>query len=216
MKDPAITISKKNLAATAECLRRSPLFVPRLEWWLLGGHSSERWLQFEWAYWLHQRIQPDHAALCEINRVDVSIVPVDPKLDTLWEERPEARIELKWWGNRWVDEKSIAVLRADVDKVGEFRCPAAAILLFLEVDPLPTSRHHAWLARQIAQKHGVSGLDGLESRLAENLGSEVNYLSTTVFDGGALGPRVELHTLGFYNEAAAPAYPSGGPMVAGP
>lgn len=121
-------------------------------------------MQFEWAYQLQKVVRPSFVVLCEhrvtdanlvapaasgIRRplVDVSLVK-SPAADPVWEGLPHAGIELKWWGNWWVNKISIASLEADLRKVEAYSFPAATVLLFLHVgpidsDPLPSDRFAA-------------------------------------------------------------------------
>lgn len=180
--------ASKKLAALAD-------FGPRLRWWLLGGHSAERWIQFEWAFQLHQLLEPQFAVLCEIDRVDIAIVDASSKTVPLWKNEQHARIELKFWGNWWVSAKQGADLQIDREKIDNYNMPAVAVVLFLtvEMDELPDT--HKWIREQIEAGSGVKDVNGW----LEGVKQDPDEMYVTDVGCGHDLPGVKLHTLVFCN-----------------
>lgn len=160
MKLAAHAIAKGNLGAATRQLAGCADFVPRLWWWLQGGHSSERWLQFEWAYQLQHVVAPAFRVLCEHRRLDVSLVSAGA-LPPLWQADPEAAVELKWWGNWYVDGKAVNELQGDIGKVDARQYPAVALLLFLRVETVADDPVRSWIPKQITRRRGVSDVQEL-------------------------------------------------------
>ena len=180
--------ASKKLAAVAD-------FGPRLRWWLLGGHSAERWIQFEWAFRLHQLLESKFAVLCEIDRVDISIVDACTKPEPLWKKDPGAKIELKFWGNWWVKAKQRADLKTDLEKINGYEVPAVAVVLFpmVEKGSLPG---HEWIREQIEARSGVKDIPGLLKKLQQ----EPDKIYETAVDCGHESPSAKLYTLVFCNK----------------
>ena len=189
-------LTLKNLEDASKELAAVDDFGPRLKWWLLGGHSAERWIQFEWAFRLHKQIDKQFAVLCEMDRVDIAIVDASTEKAPLWKEDHLARIELKFWGNWWVNAKQGADLKIDRQKIDGYELPAVAVVLFLTVDKDELPDSHKWIREQIEARSGVKDIDGLLKKL--ELEPHEKYV--TDVDCGPELPRAELHTLVFCNE----------------
>jgi hypothetical protein len=197
---PAQAIAPQVLKSVSDDLVASPQFCERLEWWLQGGHSSEKWVQFEWAFRLQAKVKPQFAVLCEHDQLkDITLVPANTEISPLFNAAPVAGIELKWWGNWWVDNIAVKNLECDLQKVDGYELPAAALLLFLRVKPAASALHHRWIHEQV---HNVNTFEALQGGLLSTLSKKADFAAVAKIEGGPELEEASLHTLVFYNHHA--------------
>lgn len=151
-------ISPPRLRGATFALAKDAPFADRLAWWLRGAHAAERWFQFEWAYRLQDEVTPDWSVVCEVQTVDVVVRPVRDD-----SAPPAAGVEIKWYGNWWVDD--LSMVRSDIDKIGNNQdVPCAAALFFLDVEPKPDVEWLAWLPTQRKRRGTMESPSTLVSR----------------------------------------------------
>lgn len=201
---PTQAIAPKILKAATEKLAACSEFPERLGWWLQHGHSSERWVQFEWAYRLQEVLGAAFSVLCEHRRLDVSLVGAANGNVPLWEAEPIAGVELKWWGNWWVDMKAVEELAADLAKVEVRDCPAAAVLLLLVVDPKENPTHQ-WISQQIARGRGVSSVAQVRERYLSRLNRIWDFDTQIDLPFAESLQAASLHVFVFFNQRARAA-----------
>ena len=201
---PAQAIARSPIEAATRQLVACSEFEPRLGWWLQRGHSSERWIQFEWAYQLQQEVSPEFAVPCEHRRLDVSLVR-NAGPYPFCTANPVAGVELKWWGNWWVDKRAVNELEGDLKKVhaptGHY--PAVALLLFLLVEPIAKDKDpvRAWIQEQIDNGKGVTDIPTLRRRLSTLSRSPDFEFNVKVACGSSFA-NASLHGFAFSNEFA--------------
>lgn len=199
MTDKVPLIRPRDLADASRALAEAPEFAERIRWWLLHGHACEGWVRFEWAYRLQTAVGDSLAVLGEHRVVDVTLVHRSDDGEPLWHKDPAARIELKWYGNWWVDH--FEGVRHDLEKTDRASVPAAAVLLFLAVAVDPSSRSHAWLRKQIAGARGRIGWAEARAALMENVG-EPDHEAFVDVEPAAPLRSIRLHTITFLNQVA--------------
>ncbi len=186
-------INCERLSAATRRLVAHEGFAPRIAWWLQGGHATERWVQFEWAFCLQPEVTPDFAVLCEHGgHIDVTLVPALEPTRPLRDEGPAAGVELKWYGNWWLNDR-IASVNDDKLKVGMLRVPAAAVLLLLHVDVAQPARHHGWIPR------GLPSWEEVYALLVSNVG-EPHCHAEYVLNSCPPFSTASLHALVYYND----------------
>lgn len=141
MKAPELISPERLQSATASLVDDST-FAERVAWWLRGAHASERWFQFEWAYRFQQEMPPEWSVLCEVQNVDVVIRELG-----MHSGPPVAGVEIKWYGNWWVDD--LGKVEEDIGKADGYDFPAAAALFFLDVTTTSDAVGLSWLPDQV-------------------------------------------------------------------
>jgi len=133
-------ISPAKLRDATEAMAQDRQFVDRIAWWLRHAHSAEHWFQFEWAYHLQNAlVTTEWTVACEVRSVDVVFLPAKDNCT-----QPAAGIEIKWYGNWWID--GLKCVLGDIGKVDGYDFPAAAALFFLDVTPNPRAERLSWIA----------------------------------------------------------------------
>lgn len=133
----------------------------RLSWNALGGHSAERWLQFELAFRLNQLVGRKLAALCELNRRDIAIVSRPRDANAIWKQPIRFAIELKWVGNWYTQSYTFKGINADAAKVKGNDTPSMALVVWTWVKPDPSHRVYGWISEQIANGTGVETVNDI-------------------------------------------------------
>lgn len=206
---PADAIGPSLVEAATRRLATCPDFVPRLRWWLRRANSTERWIQFEWAYRLEQELpRKGYIVVCEQNYVDISLFEATPT--PYWTSKPAAQVELKWWGNWWVEDSPwLPDLERDLNKVDGYRHPGAALLLFLRIDPGP-DHDVAWIADWVTKGKGVRDEAELERRFLSKLPRKWDSHFFVDLTCGLSFASATLHGYTFYNDPARIALKASG------
>ena len=147
---------------------RDPATPDKLAWWLLFAHSSERWLQFEFAYALDILTRDRFHVACEQERADIVFYP-RPVPFPLWKNTPAAKMELNWCGNGYADCKTFRDIAADVRKVDQYEVPSLAIAVWFLTRADDSAPEYAWIEEQTRRK-GVSDAADIIGRLSRACG----------------------------------------------
>ncbi len=199
---PAQAIAPQIIGTASGKLTQAAEFGSRIAWWLRHGYSSERWVQFEWAFRLQAEVGVNFVVLCEHRRVDITLVRTSAAGTPPWAFSPEAGIELKWWGNWYVNDRSLAGFKADIEKVNAYPFPAAAVLLFLMVDPVADAGHYQWIRQQIESGIGVRDVAALRDGYFKPLGLQPDKETVAAVPRQPDLGQPTLHTFIFYNGKA--------------
>ena len=126
-------MSPERLQSATAALADDSTFAERVAWWLRGAHASEHWFQFEWAYRFQQEMPPEWSVICEVQRVDVAIRELG-----MHSGPPVAGVEIKWYGNWWVDETYFhgRPVYPGESITAKVEAPRASGQLFYQFDPL--------------------------------------------------------------------------------
>ncbi len=154
-------ISIQMLRRATEATARAPQFEEKITWWLQGAHAAERWFQFEWAFQLQQALKSRYMVVCEKNWVDVVCIRPPFKLPF----DIEAGLEIKFFGNWWVDEGLLDKAADDIQKVAKYPFPAAALIFLLVVKPVASALK--WVKEQIDKGKGVNNEYDFVQRLVQ-------------------------------------------------
>jgi hypothetical protein len=170
LSDEVIDSALKRFAADA-------VTSQRLAWWLLGGHSTERWFQFELAYQLDRCFEGRYTTVCEVQWRDIVVFQRPPTTEPIWQNAPVAAAELKWLGNWCVTDKTLAGIKADVAKIDAGNIPSISLVVCLLAEPTDTNSDYNWLRNQVQKGIGVAKAAEIQARLNKLCAARFNLIS---------------------------------------
>ena len=207
-------LSEETISVATQAFLDNPLTTQKLEWWLQHGHACERWFQFEWAFCLQQVLKTEFFVACEKDWADIVCFRRPVEEFPLWENKPSHAVEIKFYGNWWVD-KSFGAAKVDLDKIEWIRknkqskekrdYPAASFMFVLFVKTGQNSKVHEWIQKQVDDEHGVKGVTDFESALNASIEREPNVKTTHHGKPTDCLTSVQMRTYGYYNSAARAA-----------
>lgn len=187
-------LSQETIANVTRAFAQDPYTVNRLVWWIRHGFACERWFQFEWSYRLSEYLSNTYEVGCEHKRMDIAIFK---KQGIDW-EKPSAGVEIKWFGNWWVDT-TFKTLQADIEKVSKHDFPALALAVWFFVKPKTMVTSYKWIESQI-EKKGLLRIVDLQSKVVKNLGRKPSVELTVSCNAHTDFNKLDLHVMGFPND----------------
>jgi hypothetical protein len=120
-------------------------------WWLTGGHSAERWFQFELARLLDHTLGEGYVTCCEVNRCDIVVRPMPSGVEGAWSSNGTdlAKFELKVRGS-WHCEPNYTFgdVAKDISKVEGYKVPSMVLLIWVLAYPTEENARCQWITDQ--------------------------------------------------------------------
>jgi hypothetical protein len=152
-------------------------FKEKMDWWLVGAHSAERWLQFEFAFQLNRCLQGNYGVLCEKKWHDIVVVQYPLKNPYDASNEHIAVVELKWLGNWFTKQYVFNGINSDIVKIKNCSLPGIVLVVWLCVEPKKTSRYHEWICKALKQGIGVASPAIIEKKMLEKCNDKFKQIA---------------------------------------
>jgi hypothetical protein len=169
-------LTSKILASAFQNMIHSSEFICRVKWWLIFGHSIERWLQLEYAYFLqlvcNEVYRNKYVMACEQKHADIVLY----EESSLGDERPlpkedgiVSKIEMKFNGNWYIYPSIFSKINDDVNKVKGYKVPSIVLSFWLFAKPnikheLNLSKY-TWIEGQIKSRREKYDIERVNNEL---------------------------------------------------